>query len=236
MTNKLQWYLVSGASNGIGFETALHLSKIEGIGVISIARNLERLNQLKSIAGPHLIIKQYDLLKNDPLTFSKFFQEHGIEQLHGIVNNAGQLINKPFSEMRLSDLESTYQVNVFAPYLLIQELLPFLTAANGAHVVNISSMGGIQGISKFPGLSAYSSSKGALCTLTECLALELVAQKISVNCLALGAVQTEMLSAAFPGYKAPLEPAQMAEFISWFTLKGQTFFNGKILPVALSNP
>jgi NAD(P)-dependent dehydrogenase (short-subunit alcohol dehydrogenase family) len=97
-------------------------------------------------------------------------------------------------------------------------------------------MGGFQGAAKFPGLSAYSSSKAALAGLTECLAEELKSKNISVNCLAIGAVQTEMLAKAFPGYKAPLKPNQMAEFICNFALTGHTYFNGKIIPVASTTP
>jgi NAD(P)-dependent dehydrogenase (short-subunit alcohol dehydrogenase family) len=97
-------------------------------------------------------------------------------------------------------------------------------------------MGGVQGSAKFAGLSAYSSSKAALCTLTECLAEELKLENISVNCLALGAVQTEMLSKAFPGYRAPLSASEMAEFIVQFARSGHYYFNGKILPVSSTTP
>lgn len=97
-------------------------------------------------------------------------------------------------------------------------------------------MGGFQGSAKFAGLSAYSSSKAALSGLTECLAEELKPNGISVNCLAIGAVQTEMLSKAFPGYKAPLSPAEMAGFIQYFALNGHRYFNGKILPVSITTP
>ncbi len=104
------------------------------------------------------------------------------------------------------------------------------------HVVNVTSMAGYQGSSKFNGLSYYSASKAALGSLTECLAEELKDESIKVNALAIGAVQTEMLEEAFPGFKAPLQPSQMAEFMKWFTLEGPVFFNGKVLPVSLSTP
>jgi NAD(P)-dependent dehydrogenase (short-subunit alcohol dehydrogenase family) len=72
--------------------------------------------------------------------------------------------------------------------------------------------------------------------LTECLAEELNGKNIFVNCLALGSVQTEMLSAAFPGYKAPLKAQEMAEFVCQFALTGHRYFNGKILPVSSTTP
>ncbi len=89
---------------------------------------------------------------------------------------------------------------------------------------------------KFAGLSAYSSSKGALSVLTECLAEELKDTNIKANCLCLGSVNTEMLQQAFPGYEAPLNPKQMADYIGNFALTGHTFFNGKVLPVSVSTP
>ena len=97
-------------------------------------------------------------------------------------------------------------------------------------------MGGFQGSAKYKGLSVYSASKAALACLTECLALEFKEYGISVNCLALGAVQTEMFNEAFPGSEAPLDAEQMAEYISGFALNGHKYFNGKILPVAAGNP
>ena len=105
-----------------------------------------------------------------------------------------------------------------------------------SHIVNIGSMGGFQGSAKFKGLSLYSAAKGAVAVLTESMAEEFKERGIKVNALALGAVQTEMLASAFPGYKAPLTAGQMAEFIADFALNGHKYFNGKILPVSLSTP
>jgi NAD(P)-dependent dehydrogenase (short-subunit alcohol dehydrogenase family) len=97
-------------------------------------------------------------------------------------------------------------------------------------------MGGIQGSAKFPGLSLYSAAKGAVAVLTEAMAEELKERGISVNCLAFGAVQTEMLARAFPGYQAPINPDQIANFVADFCINGQKYFNGKILPVSISTP
>jgi len=105
-----------------------------------------------------------------------------------------------------------------------------------AHVVNISTMGGVQGSVKFPGLSAYSSSKAAVITLTELLAEEYKEKGPSFNVLALGAVQTEMLEEAFPGLEVPLSAKDMAEYIANFSLTGHKFYNGKLLQVSNSTP
>jgi NAD(P)-dependent dehydrogenase (short-subunit alcohol dehydrogenase family) len=104
------------------------------------------------------------------------------------------------------------------------------------HVVTISSMGGVQGSMKFAGLSAYSSSKGAVITLTELWAEEFKETGPSFNVLALGAVQTEMLAEAFPGYVAPVTAIEMATYIQEFALHGHKMYNGKLLQVSNSTP
>lgn len=163
----------------------------------------------------------------------EFIREHW-KRVDVLINNSGYLVNKPFSQLKMEDLENSYRVNVFGAAALTRAVLPFM--GKTGHVVNISSMGGVQGSMKFPGLSAYSSSKGALITLTEVLAEEYKETGPSFNALALGAVQTEMLEEAFPGFKAPLSAEEMANYIMDFSLKGNQFYNGKVLQVSSSTP
>ena len=151
-----------------------------------------------------------------------------------LINNAGHLVNKPFEDHTEADIAESVSVNFTSAARLTAELLPLMV--RGAHVVNIGSMGGFQGSLKFPGLSWYSATKGALAVLTECLAAEYAERGISFNCLCPGAVQTEMFQKAFPGFSAPVSPSDMASFIADFAVNGNKFFNGKILPVALSVP
>jgi 3-oxoacyl-[acyl-carrier protein] reductase len=233
---KVRTILITGASSGIGYQTALLLSKMENVAVVAIARNNVKLNKLKAESGDKILTLTFDLEEKNYKPIGDFLKVNNITALDGLIHNAGLLINKPFENISLEDLNRSYHVNVFAPYLLTQTLLPYLKSAPKAHVVTISSMGGVQGSMKYAGLSAYSSSKGALSLLTECLAVELEKDKIRVNCLALGSVQTEMLNEAFPGFKAPLEPKEMGEYISWFILNGHHYYNGKILPVAVTTP
>jgi len=162
------------------------------------------------------------------------FLEIKWSKIDAIIHNAGALLLKPFAETTAMDFENLYKVNVFGVANLTRVCLPFLS--KGSHVVSISSMGGIQGSMKFAGLSAYSSSKGALITLSELLAEEYKEQGITFNVLALGAVNTEMLAEAFPGYVAPLSATEMANYIADFALNGNKFFNGKVLQVSASTP
>ena len=227
--------LITGASSGVGYQTALQLSQ-QGHLVIALSRNTALLKKLKNESDGKIILCPHDLSTLNYDAVLNILNEHHIEQLDVLINNAGQLVNNNFEKITSSELIGAYKTNVFAPYLLTQALLPALKKSKHPHIINISSVGGIQGSVKFAGLSAYSSSKGALTILTECLAEEFKEINIKVNCLALGAVNTEMLAKAFPGYKAPLSAAEMGNYITWFAENGHQYFNGKIIPVALSTP
>ena len=222
--------IITGTSRGIGFKLAQLFAK-NGCKVLALSRNsepLERLN-IKNITAISVdLSKETDLKKVTEYVLNNW------KTVDILINNAGKLINKPFEKLTSSDFIEVFNVNVFAVAELTRQLIPFLK--KGSHVVNISSIGGVQGSLKFPGLAAYSSSKGALITLTELLAEEYKEQEISFNVLALGAVQTEMLEEAFPGYKAPVSASEMAEFIYNFSLNGHKFQNGKIVEVSSSTP
>ena len=220
--------LITGAGNGIGFEL-VKIAANQGHKVIAVSRNI---NSIKSLAG----VNSYSIdITKDRLVKSLItkLKSENI-RLDIIINNAGALINKPFEKTTIEAFKKLYDVNVFGVVSIIRQSLPIMNK-NG-HVINISSMGGVQGSSKFSGLSAYSSSKGALIILTELLAEEFNKTGPSFNALALGAVQTKMLEKAFPGYESNTTPKQMAEYILNFSLSGHRFFNGKVIPVSLSTP
>lgn len=224
--------IITGASRGIGFELTQQFLNV-GYTVFCLTRNIE---PLKAIAHANLKAISTDLSSQDSIDKAVTLIKNEVKHIDYVIHNAGSLVNKPFENISYAELQKAYQVNVFAPYYLTQQLLSVLGKEQKSHIVNISSMGGFQGSSKFPGLSAYSSSKAAIIGLTECLAEELKDKNISVNCLAIGAVQTEMLAEAFPGYQAPLSPKQMADYIFDFATKGHLYYNGKVLPVSSSTP
>lgn len=226
--------IVTGASRGIGYATALEMHK-RGHHVIALARSADKLAELKSEAGDdQLEVAVVDLgVPTQVAQFVGGLQQRGLRIQH-MINNAGSIVNKPFAEITGEELRRVYEVNVFSVFELIQKASGVFS--DDVHVVNISSMGGFQGSQKFPGLTAYSSSKAAVASLTECLQEELGGNGWSFNALCLGAVQTEMLEAAFPGFQAPVTPTEMAEFISDFTVGGQKYFRGKVLPVSSTTP
>jgi len=231
--------IVTGASRGIGFETVKVFSRDRENHVFALARSkagLEKLgNECRVTGGSAKVhVFPFDLLKGDYQNVLIPAILKGMAKVDILINNAGLLINKPFELMKDDDFDLMISANVKSVFNLTKNLLPYFS--ENAHIVNIGSMGGFQGSVKFPGLSLYSASKGAVAVLTECLAEEFKSRQIKVNCLALGSAQTEMLEAAFPGYKAPLTAGEMASFIADFSLTGHYWFNGKILPVSLATP
>ncbi|MDZ7718466.1 MAG: SDR family oxidoreductase [Balneolaceae bacterium] len=225
--------LITGASKGIGNETAKYLAN-QNCSITAIARSEDKLNQLRAYAPEQIFPLSLDITQDGAAYQIKEHLENHQLAIDGLIHNAGLLINKPFLEQSDKDWERQISVNLMAPVRLTRSLISMFN--KNSHIVNISSMGGFQGSEKFPGLSAYSTVKGALAILTECMALELADYNIKANCLCLGAVQTEMLETAFPGIEAPVNPAEMARYIGDFTIKADTFINGKILPIALNNP
>lgn len=226
-------YLVTGASRGIGFELVKNLAEMDH-SITVVARTDSKLSSLRGLFPEQIHPIAIDITSNDGRNKLISHFEQNKLTLDGIVHNAGLLIKKTFEDLSNDDWEDQLKVNLLAPVFLTQQLLPYMNS--GCHILNIGSMGGYQGSSKFPGLSGYSVSKGALSILTECLAVELADRKIACNCLCLGAVQTEMFESAFPGIQAPVEPGEMGQYISNFLVSAHKFYNGKILPVSLADP
>ncbi|CAI8350070.1 MAG: Gluconate 5-dehydrogenase [Cryomorphaceae bacterium] len=223
-TPKYAW--ITGASRGIGLSTAQEFLSNHW-NVVVLTRNIKPLQQLQ-LEYP----EQLTLISLDLLSFSK--AELPNLPVDVLINNAGALINKPMSEISMEDLQRIYTINVFAPFQLINLLRDQFRP--DTHIVNISSVGGVQGSVKFPGLTAYSSSKGALSILTECLQAEFQDTELAFNCLALGAVQTEMLQEAFPGYDAPIAPKDLSPYIFNFATSAHRVMKGKIISVSLTTP
>ena len=222
--------VITGTSRGIGFELAKQFAE-NGHQVLALSRNTKPLQDFNH---KNITVISVDLSVNSDLQKVTDFIKKNWKHVDVLINNAGKLINKPFTDLSSDDFLEVYKVNVFAVAELTKLMIPFTEKVS--HVVTISSMGGIQGSIKFPGLAAYSSAKGAVITLSELLAEEYKEQQIAFNVLALGAVQTEMLAEAFPDYKAPLSASEMANYIFDFSLTGNKFYNGKVLQVSSTTP
>lgn len=225
--------VVTGASRGIGYALSKELCA-RGVKVMATARSEAKLKQLQDECGSNLVYSALDLADQKAVQdWASQLRTDGYRIAY-LINNAGSLVNKPFADITAEELRRVYEVNVFSVFEFIQSTLSLFTEQT--HVVNISSMGGFQGSQKFPGLTAYSSSKAAVASLTECLQEEFSEKGWAFNALCLGAVQTEMLEEAFPGFSAPTSPEEMARFIADFAMGGQKFIRGKVLPISSSTP
>lgn len=220
--------IITGTSSGIGFELVNIFSK-KNHRVLALSRDNSKLRELK-LDGVDAI--DFDLNHNDYEKINEFLKK--AEKIDILINNAGYLVNKPFKETTLEDFQMVYSTNVFSVAMLIKNTIDFMES--GSNVLNISSIGGIQGSVKFPGLSAYSSSKGALNILTEMLAEEYKDRGIHFNSLALGSVQTKMLEKAFPNFTASTSALEMAEYIYNFSTNGYRLMNGKVISVSSTTP
>ena len=236
-TAEARTIIVTGASSGVGRAIAKALAATHGCTVVAVARNAEQLHQLaKEVAGAVGSVQPLPLdLAADGAIEAVLKAVQG-PRLHGLVNCAGLLIKQPFGDWTHSDVRRLFHLNAAVPLMLTQALAPQLGGDPLGHVVNLGSMGGFQGSVKFPGMAAYSASKAALANLSECMAEELKDKSVYCNCICLGAVDTAMLRAAFPGFSAPVGPDEVGAFIARFVLEGQKFFNGKVLPFASSTP
>jgi short-subunit dehydrogenase len=228
--------IVNGGTRGIGKEIVLMLAKEKGNKILVTGRNIEALKRLAAGArNKNIVICTTDLsvFDDQQKSFLKVVSSE-FEKVDILINTAGSIVVKDFMKFSNDSAREMMETNFFGPASVIRTVCPLMK--RGAHIINISSMGGYQGSSKYRGLSYYSASKAALSCLSECLAEELKGSGIAVNCLALGAVQTEMFEEAFPGHKAPLSANEIAQFIIYFAMNGNKFFNGKVLPVAIGNP
>jgi NAD(P)-dependent dehydrogenase (short-subunit alcohol dehydrogenase family) len=228
--------IISGGSRGIGREVVMSLAENKDNQILVTGRNESMLKKLQlECLNENVSYVVMDLSELDTEIEPVMDQIYNrFSRVDILINMAGLLIVKDFMKLSEREARGMMETNFFGPAAFIKLLVPLMSA--GSHIVNISSMGGFQGSSKYRGLSIYSASKAALSCLSECLAVELSETGISINCLALGSVQTEMFENAFPGFKAPLGPKEMAEFISYFAVNGNKYFNGKVLPIAVNNP
>ncbi|MBK8949598.1 MAG: SDR family oxidoreductase [Flavobacteriales bacterium] len=229
--------VVTGASRGVGREAVRALAGTHGLNVLAVARDEGALRVLRQACsdGPGAVeVLALDL--SGPAAVDEVVHRVGQRRVLGLLNNAGLLRKRTFGSWTAEDLGALFHVNAHVPLLLVQALADRLSGDPPGHVVNIGSMGGVQGSAKFAGLVGYSASKMALAGITECLAEELRDRQVRCNCLALGAVDTDMLREAFPGYQAPVTAEAMGGEVARFLVDGHKFFNGKVLSMSLTTP
>lgn len=224
--------VVLGASRGIGKELVKLFAEQPEYKVYAFSRNTEAMAEFDALSN---VVYGFADISSVEIHSSLDQLLEQVESIDVLVNNAGKLINKPFEELSRDEIDACYQTNAVGVMYATQYFVPKMKK-HGGHIVNISTVGAFQGSVKFPGLSAYSTSKAGVVSFTELFAEEYKETEIRMNCLCLGAVQTEMLEEAFPGYEAPISAKKMASYIRDFSLTGHQFYNGKIMQVSTSTP
>lgn len=228
--------LVVGAGKGIGFDVVKEfLKKFPEKKIVAVSRNVENLLKLTKTSSSLIVIKCDITSEKDLADLKRKLVQKKIKLTY-ILNLAGILIKKDWQKLSSHDFNEIYQTNVYAPFNIIRILADQLEKNKKGHIVNIGSMGGVEGTLKFPGMIFYSSSKAALSCMTECLAEELKEFGIHVNCIALGAVETEMKRKAFPNYRAPHSPREIAQYLIRFLVEDRNYFNGKVIKLSISTP
>src|ERR1039458_8320588 len=184
-----QTILVTGASSGIGRETARLISQL-GAHVVLVGRNEERLAEtLRSLDGDGHSAEPFDLCLTDeiPRWLKTISASSGL--LHGLVHSAGIHKLRPLRVLSSQTVEDVMRINVGAAIGHAKGFCQEGVCAPGGSIVLLSSVTGLTGQA---GLAAYAASKGAIVALTRALAVELAGERIRVNCVAPGLVTTEM--------------------------------------------
>jgi NAD(P)-dependent dehydrogenase (short-subunit alcohol dehydrogenase family) len=205
--------LVTGASSGIGRDTALLLSQL-GARLILVGRNEERLAEtMRSLDGDGHKAESFDLSSTDDISHWLKTMSGSSGPLHGLVHSAGMHKLRPLRVLSSQAVDEVMRINVGAAIGLAKGFCQKGVSAPGGSIVLLSSVAALTGQA---GLAAYAASKGAVVALTRTLAVELASQDIRVNCVAPGLVTTEMgrglLTALTPGQCDALKAEHLLGF------------------------
>jgi NAD(P)-dependent dehydrogenase (short-subunit alcohol dehydrogenase family) len=186
--------LVTGASSGIGRDTALLLSQL-GARLVLVGRDSGRLNEaLSELAGEGHTVESFDLSAAEQIPLWIKGLASNVGPLSGAVHCAGVYSNRPLRILDVEKFEDVQRINVTASMMIAKGFRQKGCCAASSSIVLLSSVTGIVGQ---PGIAAYASSKAAVLGLTRCLALELAREHIRVNCVAPAMVKTEMADQLF---------------------------------------
>jgi len=186
--------LVTGASSGIGRETALAFAAA-GANLVLVARRARALASVAAQArkfGAETLVAAADVTQPEAVTacFRKAVKRFGTIDV--VVNNAGVLLPAKVVDLRGADLQRMLDVNLFGALYVMQESVKVMREQGRGHIVNVGSLAGRRGFSP---LGGYCATKFALVGLTEALRTELVGERIHVSLVLPGVVDTPMAAA-----------------------------------------
>jgi NAD(P)-dependent dehydrogenase (short-subunit alcohol dehydrogenase family) len=209
--------IITGAGRGVGRATA-RLFTHEGARVVAFSQNAVHLQE--TVAGIAREGQQAQVLAiNGDVSHEEdvhaLFQQtlDAFGRVDILVNCAGIVLVQPFVEMDIATWDRVIAVNLRGTFLCCREAFHIMAEQQQGVIINISSLSGVKGVEKFPGLSAYNVSKAGIASLTEILAVEGKPHKIRVCAVSPGAVDTEMLRQAAPHLRAGMTAEDMAEIL-----------------------
>ncbi|MFI5365223.1 MAG: SDR family NAD(P)-dependent oxidoreductase [Candidatus Binatia bacterium] len=203
-----QVVLVTGASSGIGRETAVAFAR-QGAAVALAARRtaqLKEVAQAVTAAGGRALVVPTDVTDSHAVRATVARVQRAWKRIDILVNNAGILIPGPVAELKADDLQAMLRVNLFGPLFLMQAVLPGMQHHGGGTIINIASLAGRRGVTP---LGGYCASKFALMGLTEALRVELDASKIHVGLVLPGVIDTAMAHSLDQDASLPTWPAAL---------------------------
>jgi NADP-dependent 3-hydroxy acid dehydrogenase YdfG len=184
--------IVTGASSGIGYATALELSKA-GAKVAAGARRVEKLETLKNEVQKHggeIIVKKLDVTKKEDCDSFINLVTKTWNHIDILINNAGIMPLSFFKNLKISEWEQMIDVNLKGVLYCTAAVIPFMITKKSGHIVNISS---VAGRIVFPAGSVYCATKHAVTAFSEGLRQELSQRyNIKVTCIEPGVVSTEL--------------------------------------------
>jgi len=213
LTDKIA--IITGAGRGIGRATARLFAR-EGARVVLFSRTASHLTEVASeisCKGGQALTVVGDVSREEDVTalFQQVLQTYSRVDI--LVNCAGIVAVRPFVEMDVATWDAVIGVNLRGTFLCCLKAFQMMVAQQQGVIINLSSLSGVKGVEKFPGLSAYNVSKAGVAGLTEILAVEGKPYNIRVCAVSPGAVETEMLQQAAPHLKAGMTPDDMAEIL-----------------------
>ncbi len=220
--------IITGAGRGVGRATARLFARA-GAQVVLFSRTHSHVEEAAAeitSSGGHALAVSGDVTHEEDVLalFKQARETYGHVDI--LVNCAGIVAVRPFVDMDVTTWDQVINTNLRGTFLCCREAFRIMTIQKKGVILNLSSLSGVKGVEKFPGLSAYNVSKAGVAALTEILAVEGRPHNIRVCTVSPGAVDTEMLRQAGHGLKAGMTPEDLAEILLFLAGDSGRMFSG----------